>query len=120
MGSEVTQTLSVENGTPHGNVISPILFNIMINDIFGKVAQRISTGLYADDGIMWKRGRNIYFNMDKIQEAIEVVGKWSLEWGFRFSISKTCYQIFTRKKIKENKMLKLHGSSLEKCQHLSI
>ncbi len=114
VGSEVSQTLSVENGTPQGSVISPILFNIMINDIFGKVAPGISTGLYADDGIMWKRGRNISFNMDKIQEAIEVVGKWSLEWGFRFSISKTCYQIFTRKKIKENKMLTLYGSSLEK------
>jgi len=91
-----------------------ILFNIMINNIFGKVAPGIITGLYADDGIMWKRGRNISYNMDKIQEAIEVVEKWSLEWGFKFSVSKTCYKIFTRKKIKENKMLQLYGSSLEK------
>lgn len=44
----------------------------------------------------------------------EIVEKWSLEWGFKFSISKTCYQIFTKKKSKENKQLKLYGVSLEK------
>lgn len=47
---------------------------------------------------MWKRGRNISFNMGKIQKAIETVEKWSLKCGFKFSISKTCYQIFTKKK----------------------
>lgn len=104
----------MENGTPQGSVISPLLFNIMINDVFEEVPPGINTALYANDGIMWKRGRILSFNLDRIQEATEIVERWSLEWGFKFSLSKTYYQIFTRKKIRENKQLKLYGSTLEK------
>ncbi len=60
----------MENGTPQGSVISPLLFKMIINDIFEEIPTGINTALYANDGIMWKRGINAYFNMDRIQEAI--------------------------------------------------
>ncbi len=37
MAGDLSDTVSVENETPQSSVISPILFNIMVNDIFDEV-----------------------------------------------------------------------------------
>ncbi len=44
-----------ENGTPQGSVISPLLFIIMINDVFERVDKSIHRFLFADDGAQWFR-----------------------------------------------------------------
>ncbi len=44
----------VEIGTPQGSIISPILFSIMINDVFSQVHGNIGHSLFADDGAEWK------------------------------------------------------------------
>lgn len=116
VGDVLSRSEYVENGTLQGSVISPIIFNIMINDIFEEVSQDISTALYADDGVLWKRGRNCGFIVQKIQKAIGNVEQWALEWGFKFSISKSCCQFFTRKKIDPNVQIYLYRQPLEKVK----
>lgn len=37
IGEETSASYDILNGTPQGSVISPILFNLMNNDIFEKV-----------------------------------------------------------------------------------
>lgn len=78
-----------ENGTPQGRVISPLLFIIMIIDAFGKVPEDIEKSLFADDGSLWKRGRDMEFVSRKIQEAIDKVAERVYDWGLQFSIEKT-------------------------------
>ena len=51
VGTEFSDSRNVVNGTPQGSVISPNLFNIMINDMFDK-CNFIDFALYADDGLM--------------------------------------------------------------------
>jgi len=50
VGDAVSDDFRIENGIPQGSAISPILFNIMINDIFVNVDGNIGSSLYADDG----------------------------------------------------------------------
>lgn len=50
--SEISESYNTGNGIPQGSVISPILFNIMINDIFENTGKQ--SPLYADDGAIWK------------------------------------------------------------------
>jgi len=50
VGDAVSDDFRIENGIPHGSAISPILFNIMINDIFVNVDGNNGSSLYADDG----------------------------------------------------------------------
>lgn len=61
MGSSYSKICAIENGNPQGSVCSPILFNIMKNDIFDSVGPGIGKSLYADDGALWKRGRNVSY-----------------------------------------------------------
>lgn len=83
MGSSYSKIYAIENGTPQGSVCSPILFNIVINYIFNTVGPGIGKSLYANDGALWKRGRNLSYVEESMQNAIKEVEMWASNWGFR-------------------------------------
>ncbi len=56
VGTEYSEVYHVDNVIPQGSVCSPVLFNIMINDIFDEIGAGIGTSLYAEDGALWIRG----------------------------------------------------------------
>lgn len=55
VGGSFSDTVSVNNGTTQESVISPVLFNIMVN-MFEGVGNGFGGSLFADDGAIWKRG----------------------------------------------------------------
>lgn len=120
IGIEISRRCVVENGTPQGSVISPLLFNIMINDVFSNVQPGIGKSLFADDGSLWKRGENVKYTLKKVQEALTLVEDWGRKWGFRFSIEKTKVMFFTRKKIDESIKLELYGRNLERVKSFTF
>lgn len=99
VGAAVSDEFIIENGIPQGSAISPILFNIMINDIYEKLGDSNEGLLYADDAVIWRRGRNIAYINDKIQKDIHILEQWGIDWGFKFSIPKSQVMYFTRKKV---------------------
>ncbi len=52
--------------------ISPVLFNIMINDMFSILGEHIISALYADDGATWVRGRYEEYVTEKIRKVMGV------------------------------------------------
>lgn len=42
--------------------------------------------------------------------------KWAGDWGFKFSVSKTCCEFFTNKKVASNVKLYLYGEPLERVE----
>ena len=72
MGGVSSKTVLIENGTPQGSVISPVLFNVMINDIFDNISEGFGLSLFADDGAIWKRGRNVEFIVKQVQKHYRV------------------------------------------------
>jgi hypothetical protein len=56
-------------------VISPILFNIYVKDLFEKiVSQRCK---FADDSTMWKSGDNLVEVSERMQKDINEIMEWS-------------------------------------------
>lgn len=116
IGGTSSKSVKIGNGTPQGSVISPVLFNVMINDIFDQVGTGFGKSLFADDGAIWKRGRNIKYILRQVQKALRSVENWANKWGFRISVSKSKYMIFGfRRKIPDYELC-LYDSPLEKVK----
>lgn len=97
-------------------MISPLLFTIMIIDVFSRIRPDVGKSLYADDGALWKRGRNVQHIVRKVQEGINKVKQWGYEWGFKCSIEKMQKVFSTRKNIEENVKLNMYDRSLERVR----
>lgn len=72
VGNGISEEVMAESGIPQGSVISPILFNIMANYMFGKAGERNEGLLNADDAVIWKRGRIAHITT-AIQKDIQVL-----------------------------------------------
>lgn len=117
VGGAISDVVFVDNGTPQGSVISPVLFNIMINDMFFDLGHGSGRSLYADDGVIWVKGRNIPFATGRMQRELNVVEGWAMKWGFRISVAKSKFVVFSRSRNKWNGSLTLYGSSIEKVEN---
>ena len=109
LGDVLSDEFLLENGTPQGSILSPILFMLIINSMFNNTPD-IAKSLFFDDGLAWAVGDNLESTMDKIQKALDTISNWGPKIGIKFSIAKTKYMIFARRDIK---LSKDDGSSLE-------
>ena len=113
-----------ENGLVQGGVISPVLFNIAINDIFANVPEHISKALCADDCSMWVQGRHIRVLIEDMQYALDEVSRWTDNWGFIFTPPK-CNAVIFRRYMKSRELLnipelKIYDQPLEYLEHVKF
>ncbi len=112
VGDSISSQGIIENGTPQGSVISPVLFIILINDMFSKVDRSIRRSLFADDGALSFRGRNNKFIMGEMQKAVDEVEKCSYKWGFKLSVEKSQTIIFSNKKVDNEWKLRIYNKEM--------
>lgn len=74
----------------------------------------IKVALFADDGAMWKRGRNLNYIVCKMQQAVSEVKRWSPEWGFRMSIEKTKTVFLSKRSIPQDLNILISDIELER------
>lgn len=118
VGSELSEELEIENGTPQGSVISPVLFNILVNGMFSRVGKEIRYSLFADDGALWKRGRNLSYIFDQIQTALKKVVEWANDWGFKLSTEKTKYMVIGYKRKMPLQQLHIYNTNIGKVKNV--
>ena len=107
IGSSLSRSYELENGTPQGSVISPFLFLIMINDI-EEPENNTRLSLYADDSATWKSGSNLQVLNRDIQAYVDKMAKFFNDWGFKLSADKTVAILFTKKRNTRMDEIKLY------------
>jgi ribonuclease HI len=112
VGDDLSDTVELENGTPQGSVLSPLLFLIMIND-FPTTENKVKNAIFADDSSIWKSGNDLHAIIIALQKELGKIQKWCDLWGFILSKEKTIAVIFTRKKPAQIPKLELRGKIIE-------
>ena len=83
--SEKSSKVTVTSGVPQGSVLGPILFLVSINDLPEHIKSKVR--LFADDTAVYLAVSNLE-HAQILQEELDRLAKWSLEWDMEFNPSK--------------------------------
>ena len=102
-------------GAPQGGVASPVMawncaFDLLLEAFDGLATKIIG---YADDALQLSTSICLETALARAQQAIQIAEKWAKKVGVQFSPEKTAVIIFTRRKGKPNKRLKLYGKEVD-------
>jgi ribonuclease HI len=111
--TETTLQIYPTKGTAQGNVLSPMLWNSIVNRV-GDILDNLNIGgcLFADDIVVAVRGDDISRTCDTIQNALNQLSKWANEEGLKFNIGKSHSLLFVRDKNISLPSLKLNNQIL--------
>ena len=111
-GSTFSNSYLQENGVPQGSILSPMLFNLKINNIMKSVTNNVNASLFVDDFAVYIEGKHLKHLERFMQLCINKIQKWVAENGFRFSISKTTCVHFHKQRIYTEPTLHLDGQAI--------
>ena len=126
VNGEFSDTVETDNGCPQGSVLSPIIFNIIMNSLYQSISKlnaqyeheidKVNLAQFVDDGAFWLKSGSTTKLTNKAQKLLNTIESWSDKWGFTINPQKTQVIIFHDKKssIRETApKLTLLGNSLE-------
>ena len=87
VGGAVSDKLPVRSGVPQGSILGPLLFVLLIKDIFSCISEGTKIALYADDTKIW-RVINSYDDHFVLQSDINKLYAWSIDNKMTFHPSK--------------------------------
>ena len=111
-GTTFSNSYLQENGFPQGSILSPMLFNLKINNIMKSVSNNANAFLFVDDFAVYTEGKHLKHLERSLQLCINKIQKWVAENGFNFSISKTTCVHFHKQRIYTEPTLHLYGQAI--------
>ena len=84
----------------------------MINDLPTNKMKTDAT-LFADDSCLFTSGRNLNSIVNKMQDSLNKLVQWCNLNGFKISMNKTVAVLFTRRRDRIDRILKINGESVK-------
>jgi hypothetical protein len=111
----ISLTAEVAGGCPQGGVLSPLLWSLVVDRLLTVTNDLgLSTFGYADDIVIIVQGKFAHTVKEIMQEALNVVDKWTVNEGLNIYPHKSATVLFTnRRKIEGLRPLILHGKELQ-------
>ena len=103
----------VVKGNPQGGILSPFLWNCVLNSLLVDLRNRgFHVQAYADDVAILVTGTNMLWIKDRAQKALNTASNWAHNQEIQFSSKKTEMVMFTKRKL-DLGTLRLNGHQLE-------
>ena len=97
-----TLAARVAGGCPQGGVLSPLLWNLVMDGLLRELSQRGFSALgYADDLVIMTQGKFNTTVRDCMQSALRLVETWVRQEGLNISPQKIVIVLFTKRRKKE-------------------
>jgi len=107
MDQQLSDPYPLQNGTPQGSIISPLLFNIMVDDLFNNTRKDVFTSQFADDAALWTSHSNPQTAQKKMQTQLDKITKWTNKWGFKLSPLKSTVILFQKPHLRNHEKIHL-------------
>ena len=90
VGQDISKIRILDNGSLQGSVLSPILFNILMNTQFDELKDLDADLIqYADDSATWRTGKSLKHLAVLCQNILDRIERWTEKWGIKISADKT-------------------------------
>jgi ribonuclease HI len=108
------RTKAVMKGCPQGGILSPLLWNLVMDSLLQINEQQPGTHsqAYADDVTLAASGPVTATVAEAVQQALRWLERWGEKHFLRFSPSKTIIIVFTRRHRVDHPPLYLYGEQL--------
>lgn len=112
--SSKSSMVSIPAGVPQGAVLSPILFNLFINDI--PLSEQCEIAIFADDTAIYTANEFGQAITENLQSYVDTLSEYYYKWGLKVNGSKSDAIYFTRcralRKLPNRKIV-VQGDQLE-------
>ena len=98
INNSFSSTKSISIGTPQGSTLSPLLFNIFIND-FVKCSDSLHFNQYADDTSIFMSDKSIDNLYLRMNTELKKIGSWIEANFLSLNVNKSAYLLFSGRKL---------------------
>ena len=121
VNGSLSNIYQLDNGIPQGSVLSGTLFLLSINELLKMIQNPAIKTCFVDKCNICISGKNLTLLQELAQQNLNHVQSFSEDKGFRFSLFKTSFIIFSRhRKVTESIQLQMNGQNLEEKDELKI
>ena len=110
IGEALSEERVLDNGVPQGSVSSPILYNVLVNDLAGNIPPQVKVSQFADDIALWCTDGNLTYAWLRMQRALSGLEAWANRNGIRINAAKSVAMTFGTRKVARE--LTLFGTAI--------
>ena len=112
----VKATIAPGKGSPQGGVLSPMIWNIVMDSLLCQLTSGPVKAIgYADDIMLIATGIDVDSISSQLQQTLNTVHSWGLSQGLTFNPTKTAVVHFNPTREKRSLRLSMGGKNLDPC-----